>query len=270
MKTAAYWLIYTSAKTPHSGTFDRFLESTTLDFSPGRNLSNGDILFVGSLKPRRRIVGMGRISNVKHGVFENGFHKPLLTTFCFKPYQSRISLSLDELCANPAFGGEFLRKRSCKEMHWLTASQARAILHLLNVHNPTARIPLAVPVVHQGDVDASSPHEGKRSWKRHQEIERSKKVVSAKIRAVLHKTGRLVCEVCGFDFSKVYKLPKTHFCEVHHLQPLSKRGREKATDLADLSVICSNCHRAIHLISPLPTLDVFRKRYLKRPRPKRS
>lgn len=59
----------------------------------------------------------------------------------------------------------------------------------------------------------------------------------------------LVCEVCGINFQEVYALAE-HFIEAHHRVPLSKTEEERVTTVEGISLLCSNCHRAIHIISP--------------------
>lgn len=55
----------------------------------------------------------------------------------------------------------------------------------------------------------------------------------------------LKCEVCGFDFEKVYGQLGAGYIEVHHKKPVSEG--ERITDLDnDLVMLCSNCHRMIH------------------------
>jgi predicted HNH restriction endonuclease len=63
-----------------------------------------------------------------------------------------------------------------------------------------------------------------------------------------HPNGRLICEVpgCGFDFEAVYGQLGEGFAEVHHLRSLSEMDGPVLTTLADLSVVCANCHRMIH------------------------
>ena len=60
--------------------------------------------------------------------------------------------------------------------------------------------------------------------------------------------GRLFCQVpgCGFDFEMVYGELGTGFAEVHHLRPLGELCQPFSTTLADLAVVCANCHRMIH------------------------
>ncbi|WP_394342507.1 HNH endonuclease [Taibaiella helva] len=56
-------------------------------------------------------------------------------------------------------------------------------------------------------------------------------------------TGRLACEVCGFDFFQTYGPLGADFIECHHTKPLATYKAGEKTKLADLAVVCSNCHR---------------------------
>lgn len=85
----------------------------------------------------------------------------------------------------------------------------------------------------------------------HLRRERNRTLVDAKKTATLNGTGRLCCEVCGFDFSATYGALGEGFCEVHHLIPLSASSAPVTTTLEDLAVLCSNCHRIIHLSAPM-------------------
>lgn len=96
------------------------------------------------------------------------------------------------------------------------------------------------------DVDLPSAVEGgvRLAW--HLVAERDAGIVAAKKADTLAKTGALSCEVCGFDFRRRYGERGNGFCEVHHLNPLSERAGPEETSLADLAIICSNCHRMAH------------------------
>jgi 5-methylcytosine-specific restriction protein A len=80
---------------------------------------------------------------------------------------------------------------------------------------------------------------------RHLRRERDPKLRGKKINKVLAERGCLECEVCGFDFEHTYGARGTRFAEVHHLTPLHVTGATE-TRLADLAVLCANCHRMIH------------------------
>jgi 5-methylcytosine-specific restriction protein A len=80
---------------------------------------------------------------------------------------------------------------------------------------------------------------------RHLRRERSSSLRAEKIKKVLVRCGRLECEVCNFDFEKVYGDRGIGFAEIHHLTPLHVTGPVETTT-SDLAVLCANCHRMIH------------------------
>jgi len=75
---------------------------------------------------------------------------------------------------------------------------------------------------------------------------RSEKAVRRKKEKVLKGTGRLACEVCGFDFAELYGNRGVAFAECHHTVPLAKLDGSRGTRLKDLAIVCANCHRMIH------------------------
>lgn len=89
--------------------------------------------------------------------------------------------------------------------------------------------------------------------------ERTASIVQKKKKEVLGKTGALRCEACCFDFAKTYGEYGKEFCEVHHLVPLHKSDGVTKTELNDLAIVCSNCHRIIHRTNPMPTIQELKK-----------
>ena len=73
--------------------------------------------------------------------------------------------------------------------------------------------------------------------------------------------GRLACEACGFTARDAYPNLDGDLCEVHHRRPLSEAVAPVATSLADLAIMCPNCHRAIHRTDPLMSVEEFRTRF---------
>ena len=109
------------------------------------------------------------------------------------------------------------------------------------------------------DVDAkASGSEGNPRFVAHLRRERNSTIVKKKRTQVLAATGALCCELCGFDFEKVYGEHGKEFCEVHHLIPLHKSDGIIETKLSDLAIVCSNCHRIIHRASCMP-ISALRK-----------
>lgn len=114
------------------------------------------------------------------------------------------------------------------------------------------------------DVDQrKSIQEGNPRLVAHLRRERNAAIVKAKKAVVLKATGKLCCQVCGFDFKDFYGELGEGFCEVHHLQPLSKADGSVKTALKDLAIICSNCHRIIHRSDPMPSIEKLSKSLLR-------
>ena len=110
------------------------------------------------------------------------------------------------------------------------------------------------------DIDQSqSILEGNPRLVAHLRRERNSAIIKAKKDATLRATGKLCCEACGFDFKKVYGEFGDGFCEVHHLQPLSKADGVVKTELGDLAIVCSNCHRIIHRSDPMLSIPNLSK-----------
>ncbi len=93
---------------------------------------------------------------------------------------------------------------------------------------------------------AESAEEGAVLYKLHKYRERDRKIVEQKKRQVLKRDKQLVCEVCGFDFFKMYGELGKDFIECHHTKPLFSLSTTTQTDLNDLALVCSNCHRMLH------------------------
>ena len=63
--------------------------------------------------------------------------------------------------------------------------------------------------------------------------------------------GRLICEACTTDLTERYGDADRSVAEVHHRAPLGESDGPVMTTLADLAVVCANCHRFIHSQQPL-------------------
>ncbi len=119
------------------------------------------------------------------------------------------------------------------------------------------------PIAFVPDVDEEAilAREGAPTMRWHLRRERNPKIIADKRRQVLAANkGKLACSVCTFDFQKKYGKLGNGFCEVHHLRPLADAAGEIETRLADLAVVCSNCHRMIHRSRPFLTLEQLRSK----------
>jgi 5-methylcytosine-specific restriction protein A len=81
--------------------------------------------------------------------------------------------------------------------------------------------------------------------------ERNPKLRREKLRQA-RANGSLACETCGFDFAMVYGDLGEGYIHVHHRVPLHVTNEVKNT-LADLILLCANCHSMIHRKVPWKT-----------------
>ncbi|MFJ2216972.1 HNH endonuclease [Streptomyces sp. NPDC101062] len=75
--------------------------------------------------------------------------------------------------------------------------------------------------------------------------ERNPGLRARKIKAARARGIPIQCEVCSFNFGRIYGAMGEDFIEVHHVLPLHISG-PRETKLADLAFLCSNCHRMCH------------------------
>jgi 5-methylcytosine-specific restriction protein A len=109
------------------------------------------------------------------------------------------------------------------------------------------------------DEDDQGVVEGTVLLKLHRYRERNSALAKRKKERVLAETGRLVCEVCGFDFKDRYGSIGEGFAECHHRTPLAELNPKTTTRLSDLAVVCANCHRMIHRGSHVLAIDELRR-----------
>ena len=108
------------------------------------------------------------------------------------------------------------------------------------------------------DDDFTEAPEGRVLTRVHLVRERNRKLVNRKKAAALSQSGRLLCEVCDFDFEARYGGRGRGFIEAHHTKPVHTLMEGAKTTLADLALVCANCHRMIHAARPWLELDELR------------
>lgn len=75
---------------------------------------------------------------------------------------------------------------------------------------------------------------------------RNRKIVDEKKR-----NSNYTCEVCGFNFEKMYGDIGKKFIVAHHLRPIGIRGEKgEITRQEDIALVCENCHRMLHIRGP--------------------
>lgn len=92
--------------------------------------------------------------------------------------------------------------------------------------------------------------EGKKLFKEHTSRERNSTLISIAKDKFKEKNGSLYCEVCGFNFEKVYGEIGSDYIEAHHTKPISEYSDNERTTIKDLLMVCSNCHKMIHRKRP--------------------
>jgi len=100
-------------------------------------------------------------------------------------------------------------------------------------------------------------------FKKHVMIERNPRLAKAAKDRRIAKCGKLDCDACDFSFAETYGDIGAGFIEAHHIVPLSELRGERKNRVEDVALLCANCHRMIHRVDPIPSIEQFR-RILKR------
>lgn len=106
--------------------------------------------------------------------------------------------------------------------------------------------------------ESDGSEEGKLLLRIHRNRERNVALVRRKKERASRRSGRLTCEVCGFDFVSQYGGLGRQFIERHHLLPLAMLRPGQRTRLTDLALVCANCHRMLHRSVDPSNLDGLR------------
>ncbi len=89
--------------------------------------------------------------------------------------------------------------------------------------------------------------EGERRLRSHYTRERSRRLRRDKLEEFRRVHRTLYCEICGESELERYPWPgRESIFEIHHRAPLSKATSPVRTTLADLAVLCANCHTYVH------------------------
>ena len=99
--------------------------------------------------------------------------------------------------------------------------------------------------------DETSYQEGQTVVRTMEQRRRSQQLVRRAKERHLAQNGRLLCEVCGFDFNHQYGVD---YIEAHHTDPIASSMEGRETTMNDLHMLCANCHRVAHLRTPPYTL----------------
>lgn len=108
------------------------------------------------------------------------------------------------------------------------------------------------------DEEALFP-EGNASYRVHRHLERDGSLpIRAKAKR-LQETGSLACDVCDFDFQKKFGELGFGYIEAHHTKPVSTLNGTESTNISDLALVCSNCHKMLHRGGSPMEIDELRR-----------
>ena len=96
--------------------------------------------------------------------------------------------------------------------------------------------------------------EGKIVERTHKSRERNNQVISLAKEKFKNLHGRLFCQVCDFDFEKIYGQVGKEFIEGHHTVAVSDMAPDHKTKVEDIAMLCANCHRMVHKKRPWLTM----------------
>ena len=125
-----------------------------------------------------------------------------------------------------------------------TAEAIRARVH----HRPTEES------ITTAEDEEDEFQEGKVLFRAHRSRERNRTLVKRAKGLAMKKHGRLVCQICGFDFKDRYGQLGEGYIECHHTVPISHLNPGTKTKVTDLALLCSNCHRMVHRRRPWLTI----------------
>ncbi|WP_462269193.1 HNH endonuclease [Desulfobacter sp.] len=90
-------------------------------------------------------------------------------------------------------------------------------------------------------------------------INRYERDVHARLLCIEHYES-YCCQICGFDFQKIYGELGRNYIHVHHLTPLSEIGKEYTVNpKTDLIPVCPNCHAMLHKRANPSDIDALKK-----------
>ncbi|MBS4015626.1 MAG: DUF3578 domain-containing protein [Candidatus Latescibacteria bacterium] len=101
--------------------------------------------------------------------------------------------------------------------------------------------------------------EAKRTLKQHFVSEQNPALLKEAKKLAMKKSGEIRCEICGFSFFEHYGKKGKDFIETHYRKPITKI--QDKPQLKDIALVCSNCHRMIHLKYPSLTWEEIKSIY---------
>jgi predicted HNH restriction endonuclease len=102
---------------------------------------------------------------------------------------------------------------------------------------------------HDQDIPELTVIDGNSVLAKHLRYERNSTFIHKIKERALARNKMLNCQVCGFSFLEKYGEIGKGFIEAHHKKPLSEIKQQTLKTEGDILLVCSNCHRMLHLDS---------------------
>jgi len=251
-------------------TFDVTRYLTSIDFvywsvrhkSHQEKMTIGDLVFIWRAKGRSKqtpgIIAFGTIaetckpkSEINHPEF---LAESLWSSISSEVSEVKVGVKIQEVRPTLDEGMlSYYHIRTIPELSGMQIVTARTGTNFLLTESQFSRLfELWDPFFSDLDKDSSvnysnySAKEGFIQYRLHRMRDRDQKIVAIAKQQFLETHGRLYCELCHFDFSDVYGDYGDGFIEAHHIKPLSHMSEGEETNVSDLVLVCSNCHRIIH------------------------
>jgi 5-methylcytosine-specific restriction protein A len=172
----------------------------------------------------------------------------------FRSYASVATKLANFMALDPSISGGLTHASSEDAAVWAEFSDDPNGLRKVAVAIRQAALDPSTSRLPQPPPDFVEAEEGALLTRMHVARERSRRLVEAK-KAAAAAVGQIACEVCGFDFEVAYGALGRGVIECHHRLPLSELVANRRTSLADLALVCANCHRMIHRRRRWMTID---------------
>jgi 5-methylcytosine-specific restriction endonuclease McrA len=106
--------------------------------------------------------------------------------------------------------------------------------------------------------------EGREYYALHRKKERNSDLVKLAKSIWVANNPLLRCQVCNFSFKEQYGDLGEGYIEAHHIAPLSELKEEVEAKVEDLMMVCSNCHKMLHIKRPWQTYEQLTTKLSKR------
>ena len=200
----------------------------------------------------------GLVSEIVVGETTSDFYRDSSEIWPDATYENRFRFDIAERYEQVPFSDEEYDK-AIVEAAYESIRQAGDVCLAIREGRPVANELMILKVQEE---DEDEPVREGRYYRHHRQRERDKGIAKRKKEQVLKSRGRLLCEVCAFDFDKVYGSELGYgYAECHHINPLADVRGEVETRLSDLAILCANCHRMIHRYRPWPTMSRLKEIY---------